>query len=131
MSGGTQKASFSQREISEGVDLPRLQSYFQQKYELDATQAELLVVSSCESLREFLAEANTILATGDRSLDYEDISGIVHRAKGLFLIMGMENWAEYVVSLKISRTGAVYDNLKIVVVNIQKNFTDIIMLCGE
>lgn len=124
------EVDYNQLPVPEGIDVPRLQYHFIEKYELDTTQAELLVFSSCESLREVLAEANDILATSGAELDYERIRGIVHRAKGLFLIMGMENWAQYVTNLKKSGQNRVYDNLQIVVVNIQKNFSDIIVLCG-
>ncbi len=131
MDRGDKEVDYNQLPVPESVAVPRLQNHFIKKYELDASQAELLVVSSCESLREVLAEINDILATSGKELEYEGIRGIVHRAKGLFLIMGVESWAEYVTTLKKSGPDRVYDNLQIVVVNIQKNFSDIIVLCDE
>jgi len=111
------------------VDVSILHYHFQVKYELGEEQAEALVTSSCESLNDFLSEARTLLAANGEDMEYEPIRGIVHRAKGLFLIMGQEEWAGYATSLKRSGNGKVHSNLQIVLANIERNFTDIILLC--
>lgn len=131
MNRGNTELNYDQLPVPEKVGIPHLQLQFKKKYELDDSQTEALVMSSCESLHDFLSDAEEILATNDDAMEYEAIRGVVHRAKGLFLIMGADSWAEYATSLKKSREGLVYNNLQIVVDNIRKNFTDIIVLCEK
>jgi len=111
------------------VDISLLHYHFQVKYELGEKQVEALVKSSCESLNDFLSEARILLASNGDDMEYEPIRCVVHRAKGLFLILGQEEWAGYVTSLKKSGRGKVHSNLQIVVTNIERNFRDIIVLC--
>ena len=123
------KLDYTDVQVPEKVTVSLLDYHFQVKYELGEEQAKALVTSSCESLNDFLSDARSLLTAHDKDMEYEPIRGIVHRAKGLFLIMGQEEWAGYATSLKKSAAGKVHGNLQIVVANIEKNFTDIIVLC--
>lgn len=122
---------FKQLKVPDKVGIPQLQTQFQENYELDETLSQALVMTSCESLRDVLAGVEEILSSDEKEMDYEAIRDIIHRAKGLFLNMGAEQWALYVSSLRMSRKGEVYSNLQTVMENIQKNFNEIIVLCEK
>lgn len=130
MDQGKKEVDYAEVPVPGKVDVVSLKLFFKEKYELEDTQAEALVLSSCESLKELLAIARELLEKGDKKMPYDDIRAVVHRAKGLFLIMGQDEWALYTTTLKKSGVNKVYDNLVIVVNRIEQNFSEIIVLCG-
>lgn len=74
------------------ITLARLRNHFRQKYKLNESQVETMVVSSSKSLEQGLENLRSFLA-GDKSV--EGPAAIYHGFKGLFLNMGEAEWAAY------------------------------------
>lgn len=59
----------------------------------------------------------------------EKLQALVHRAKGVFLIMGQEEWALYVTTLKVNDPETLYESIQKIMEHVQQGFSDIIILC--
>ena len=82
------------RHMAVGVDLPfvtveRLRRHFREKYLLKQPQVDLMLQSSAQSLEQGLER----LAA---SAGCQELIGVYHGLKGLFLNMGEGAWADYV-----------------------------------
>jgi hypothetical protein len=74
------------------VTLVKLRNHFRQKYQLNEMQVELMVESSCKSLKQGLARLTAVFS-GDEPV--AGIEALFHGFKGLFLNMGEAEWAAY------------------------------------
>ncbi len=127
-SGGKEKKN-STMPVPESVDITTLHNHFKVKYEVDDGEAEILVESSSKSLNEFLTAAESILKKSGQRISSKELQALLHRGKGLFLIMGQEEWSLYVTALNVSDPDTIYDSIQKVMNHVRQGFSDIIEMC--
>ena len=128
MDYGGKKNGYSTIPVPEKVGSAQLQQHFKETYKLDEVEAKTLVVSSSKSLIEFLEIAESVLEKKCQGVSPEKIQELAHRGKGLFLIMGQEEWALYINALNRSDPDKIYDSIQTVVNHVRESFSDIIMM---
>lgn len=126
MTDDRQQMSFDELSAPDGVTVANLSLHFRNKYKLDETQANGLVVSSAKSLKEFLSQANILIDEHGKDLVREHIRGVVHSGVGIFRTMGADDWAAYLQSVSYTSKDALYNNFQTLTKEVQKSFSDII-----
>jgi len=129
MDSGSKEKKFSTIPVPESVGIAELHNHFKVKYELNDGEADTLIVSSSESLIDFIAAAETMLAKGGQRIPSEELQALAHRGKGLFLVMGQEEWALYVTALNVSDPDTIYDSIQKVMNHVRQGFSDLIKMC--
>jgi len=74
------------------VSLEKLRRHFLEAYKLNASQVEIMVVSSSKSLTQALDNIEKHLKTKE---DDQTLSSVFHNLKGVFLNMGEKEWADF------------------------------------
>lgn len=129
MDNGSKETNYSTIPVPAPVGVTQLHNFFKEKYELDDGEAEILVVSSAKSLIDFITAVESMLDNSGQGVTSEKLEALVHRGKGLFLVMGQEKWALYVTALNVNDLTTVYDNIKMIVDHVRQGFSDIIIMC--
>lgn len=75
------------------VTVERLRSHFHEKYLLKQAQVDLMLQSSAQSLQHGLERLAAAVGR-------QELIGVYHGLKGLFLNMGEEAWADYVRAIE-------------------------------
>lgn len=126
MDNGSKETNYSTMLVPASVGVTQLHNFFKKKYELDDGEAEILVLSSSQSLIDFITAAESILDNRGQEDSSEKLGALVHRGKGLFLVMGQEEWALYVTALNVNDLTTVYDNIQMIVDHVRQGFSDIL-----
>ena len=74
------------------MTLVKLRDHFRKKYQLNEMQVELMVVSTCKSLEQGLAQLTGVCSGNQSGVG---LPAIYHGFKGLFLNIGEAEWAAY------------------------------------
>lgn len=126
MDSGSKEKNISTIPVPESVTIAQVHNFFKVKYELDDGEAETLIASSSKSLIEFITAAETMWVKGGQRIPSDELQALLHRGKGLLLIMGQEEWALYVTALNVSDPDTIYDSIQKVMNNVRQGFSDII-----
>lgn len=126
MSDDRQQMSFDELSAPAGVSVAKLSLHFRNKYKLDETQANGLVVSSAKSLKEFISQSNILMEEHGKELVREHIRGVVHSGVGIFRTMGENDWAGYLQTASHTPAETLYNNFQTLIKEVQKSFSDII-----
>ncbi|MFT5699441.1 MAG: hypothetical protein ACI8ZB_002299 [Desulforhopalus sp.] len=128
MDHGGLETDYTTMPVPGKVGAAQLHFHFMEKYEMDEEQAEALVASSSRSLNEFFSGADSLLNKRIQAIEEDEVKALAHRGKGLFLIMGQDEWALYVAALSGSSKNTIHDNLRMLVKYIRQSFSDIILI---
>lgn len=129
MDSGSKETNYSIIPVPQAVAVATLQNHFKKQYELNDGEVDTLVVSSSKSVIDFLTAAESMLGKGDQGVSSEELQALVHRGKGLFLVMGQEEWAMYVTALNERDPETICDSIQQVVNHVRQGFSDIIIKC--
>lgn len=127
MDNGSKEINISTMPVPESVNVVTLQSYFKEKYELNDEEADTLVVSSSKSLLDFVAAAESMLEKSGHNISSEELAALLHRGKGLFLIMGQAEWALYTTAINVSHPDTIRGSIERVIKDVRQGFSEIII----
>jgi hypothetical protein len=74
------------------VSLEKLRRHFHETYKLNASQVEIMMVSSSKSLNQAFDNIEKHLKTEE---DDQVLSSVFHNLKGVLFNMGEKEWAEF------------------------------------